>query len=84
METKLIHAGEPEELICGAVTMPVFQSATFEYSGQSSYHDIKYIRLNNTPNHLLLSGKLAAIENAESAVVAAAAWPPFPPPSWRF
>ena len=71
METKLIHAGEPEELICGAVTMPVFQSATFEYSGQSSYHDIKYIRLNNTPNHLLLSEKLAAIENAESAVVAA-------------
>ncbi len=71
METKLIHAGEPEQLICGAVTMPIFQSATFEYSGQSSYHDIKYIRLNNTPNHLLLSEKLAAIENAESAVVAA-------------
>ena len=71
METKLIHAGEPEQLICGAVTMPVFQSATFEYSGQSSYHDIKYIRLNNTPNHLLLSEKLAAIENAQSAIVAA-------------
>ncbi|HIJ20168.1 MAG TPA: PLP-dependent transferase, partial [Deltaproteobacteria bacterium] len=33
METKLIHAGDPEQLICGAVTMPVFQSATFEYSG---------------------------------------------------
>ena len=71
METKLIHAGQPEQLICGAVTMPVFQSATFEYSGQSSYHDIKYIRLNNTPNHLLLSEKLAAIENAQSAIVAA-------------
>ena len=71
METKLIHAGEPEQLICGAVTMPVFQSATFEYSGQGSYHDIRYIRLNNTPNHLLLSEKLAAIENAQSAIVAA-------------
>ncbi|HIJ41145.1 MAG TPA: aminotransferase class I/II-fold pyridoxal phosphate-dependent enzyme [Deltaproteobacteria bacterium] len=71
METKLIHAGDPEQLICGAVTMPVFQSATFEYSGQGSYHDIRYIRLNNTPNHLLLSEKLAAIENAQSAIVAA-------------
>ncbi len=71
METKLIHAGEPKPLICGAVAMPIFQSATYEYSGESSYHDIKYIRLNNTPNHLLLSEKLAAIENAETSVVAA-------------
>ena len=71
IETKLIHAGEPEQPICGAVTIPIFQSATFEYSGQSSYHDLKYIRLNNTPNHLALCEKLAAIENAEAAIVAA-------------
>ncbi len=71
IETKLIHAGEPKPLIRGAVTMPIFQSSTFEYAGQSSYHDIQYIRLNNTPNHLLLSEKLAAIENAQSAIVAA-------------
>ncbi len=51
LETKLIHAGEPEPLICGAVSMPVFQSSTFEYTGASSYNDLKYIRLNNTPNH---------------------------------
>ena len=69
IETKLIHAGEPEPLIRGAVSMPIFQSATFEYAGQDSYHDLKYIRLNNTPNHVVLHQKLAALENAEAAVV---------------
>lgn len=29
-DTKLIHAGEPQPRICGAVAMPVFQSVTFE------------------------------------------------------
>ena len=37
IETKLIHAGEPEPLIHGAVSMPIFQSSTFEYAGQDSY-----------------------------------------------
>jgi cystathionine beta-lyase/cystathionine gamma-synthase len=69
LETKLIHAGEPDPRINGAVSMPVFQSSTFEYSGQTSYHDLKYIRLNNTPNHIALHQKLAALENAEAAVV---------------
>lgn len=71
IETKLIHAGEPDPLIHGAVSMPIFQSSTFEYAGQDSYHDLKYIRLNNTPNHIVLHQKLAALENAEAAVVTA-------------
>ena len=71
IETKIIHAGEPRPRIRGAVAMPIFQSATFEYEGQSSYHDIKYIRLNNTPNHAVLHAKLAALENAEAALVTA-------------
>lgn len=71
IETKLIHAGEPEPPIIGAVSMPIFQSSTFEYAGQNSYHDLKYIRLNNTPNHIVLHKKLAALENAEAAIVAA-------------
>ncbi|MDP6778543.1 MAG: aminotransferase class I/II-fold pyridoxal phosphate-dependent enzyme, partial [Candidatus Latescibacteria bacterium] len=53
------------------VALPVFQSATFEYAGQNSYHDLKYIRLNNTPNHQVLHAKLAAIAGGEAAVVAA-------------
>src|SRR5262249_54540536 len=71
LETKLIHAGEPSPRIMGAVSIPIFQSAMFEYAGGSDYHDIKYIRLNNTPNHEALNQKLAALENAESALVAA-------------
>ena len=71
IETKLIHAGEPEPRIMGAVSMPIFQSAMFEYAGETSYHDLKYIRLNNTPNHTALHEKLAALENAEAALVAA-------------
>ena len=70
LDTKLIHAGEPDPLIGGAVAMPVFQSSTFEYTGQKSYHDLRYIRLSNTPNHAVLHAKLAALENAEAALVA--------------
>jgi cystathionine beta-lyase/cystathionine gamma-synthase len=71
LETKLIHAGEPRPRIAGAVEMPIFQSAMFEYAGESSYHDLKYIRLNNTPTQTALHGKIAALENAEAAVVTA-------------
>lgn len=48
--------------------MPIFQSAMFEYAGEGSYHDLKYIRLNNTPSHTALHAKLAALENGEAAV----------------
>lgn len=70
IETMLIHAGEPEPRIGGAVTLPVFQSSTYEYAGQDTYDDLKYIRLNNTPNHTALHRKLAAMEGAEDALVA--------------
>jgi cystathionine beta-lyase/cystathionine gamma-synthase len=69
IETKLIHTGEPR--IGGAVAMPIFQSSTFLHTGDTGYHDVKYIRLNNTPNHLALHEKLAALENAEAALVTA-------------
>jgi len=67
----LIHAGEPEPRVMGAVSLPIFQTAMFEYNGEESYHDIRYIRLNNSPNHLALHQKLAALENAEAALVTA-------------
>jgi len=71
IETCLVHAGEPHPRISGAVATPIFQSATFEYENQASYHDIRYIRLNNTPNHVVLHHKLSALENGEAAVVTA-------------
>ncbi len=70
-ETALVHAGEPRPRIEGAVAMPVFQSSTFELDGGGSYHDVRYIRLNNTPNHHALHAKLAALEGAEAALVTA-------------
>ena len=71
LETKLIHAGEPQPRVQGAVAMPIFQSAMFEYSGETDYHDLKYIRLNNTPNATVLHAKLAALEGTETALVTA-------------
>jgi cystathionine beta-lyase/cystathionine gamma-synthase len=71
IDTKLIHAGEPSPRIEGAVMMPIFQSSTFESPGGDSYDTMKYIRLNNTPNHEALHNKLAALENAEAALVTA-------------
>jgi len=71
LETKLIHAGEPDPRICGAVSIPIFQSAMYEFAGEKTYDAIRYIRLNNTPNHLALHEKLAALENAGAALVTA-------------
>ena len=69
IETRLIHAGEPEPRIEGAVSLPIFQTAQFLYGGEGSYNDIRYIRLNNTPNHDALARKLASLEGAETALV---------------
>lgn len=71
LDTKLIHAGEPDPRILGAVSMPIFQSSMYEYQATTDYHDIQYIRMNNTPNHRVLHEKLAALENAEAALVTA-------------
>ncbi len=71
VDTKLVHAGEPDPRHHGAVVLPIFQTAMFETRGDEDYHDIRYIRLNNSPNHEALHQKLAALENAEAALVAA-------------
>jgi cystathionine beta-lyase/cystathionine gamma-synthase len=64
-----VHAGEIRPRVCGAVTLPVFQSATFEYAGGDD-EILRYARLNNTPNHDALHAKIAALEEAEAAWVA--------------
>lgn len=70
LDTKVVHAGEASR-VAGAVVTPVFQSAMFESAVGLGYHDQQYIRLNNTPNHAALHAKLAALENAEAALVTA-------------
>lgn len=71
-ETRLVHAGEP--LSGGAVTMPIFASTTYVMEppaagGAPQYDEIRYSRLNNTPSHIALHTKLAAIDGAEAALV---------------
>jgi cystathionine beta-lyase/cystathionine gamma-synthase len=70
-DTLLIHAGEPRPRIGGAVAMPIFQSSTFETVGETGYHDVRYARLSNTPNHFALHAKIAALEGGEAALVTA-------------
>ncbi|MBD3370261.1 aminotransferase class I/II-fold pyridoxal phosphate-dependent enzyme [Candidatus Fermentibacteria bacterium] len=69
LDTKLVRAGEPDPAVEGSVSMPIFQSSTFEYSGDDPDQELRYIRLNNTPNHLALHRKLAALEGGEAALV---------------
>ncbi|MCB9707760.1 MAG: PLP-dependent transferase [Myxococcales bacterium] len=45
------------------------QSAMFEYEKETSYDDLKYIRLDNTPNQLLAAQRLALLEGAEAGLV---------------
>ena len=71
IDTQAVHAGEPKDKASGAVVVPVYQSATFESLPGESYDDIRYARLNNTPNHNVLHAKLAALCSGEAAVVAA-------------
>ncbi len=66
--TKLVHAGEPSPRIDGAVRMPIFQTAMYEYGGDDP-RGARYIRYNNTPNQDVLGAKLAALEGAEAGLV---------------
>ena len=69
IQTQLVHAGELAEPSEGAVVLPIYQSATFASGEVDSYDDLRYIRLNNTPNHKVLHAKLAAIAGGEAALV---------------
>ncbi len=69
LETIAIHGGEPKPRIEGSVAMPLFQSSTFISGDETGYHDVRYLRLNNTPNHIVLHAKLAALEHGEAALV---------------
>jgi len=65
--TKAIHAGRLQPRPAGAITTPVFQSSTYEYHGED-YHNVGYLRLSNSPNHLVLGKRIAALESTEAAL----------------
>lgn len=73
MATQAVHAGSPQPRIEGAVATPIFQSSTYVYGddgGAVDYHDIRYMRLSNSPNHVALHEKIACLEGGEDALVA--------------
>lgn len=67
LRTRLIHSGI--ERTDGAVVQPVFQSSTYEAQPGASYDEIRYLRLNNSPNHRDLEARLTAITGGEAAAV---------------
>lgn len=68
--TEAIHAGAIHPRIRGAVTTPIFQSSTYEYHGEE-YHNVGYMRLSNSPNHLVLADRIAVLEGTETALATA-------------
>ena len=70
--TRAIHAGRVYPRIEGAAVMPIFQCSVYEHTVEGTdYHDVRYPRLSNLPNHTALARKLAALEGAEDALVTA-------------
>jgi cystathionine gamma-synthase/cystathionine gamma-lyase/cystathionine beta-lyase len=67
LDTQAIHDGEPSPRIEGAVSLPIFQTATYTYDGSDA--PVRYVRYNNTPNHEALHEKLASLEATEAALV---------------
>ena len=68
IDTFAVHGGERRPGPDGSVVFPIYQGTVYEVEPGTSYHDIKYIRLNSTPSQHYLHDKLAAIEGAEAAV----------------
>jgi cystathionine beta-lyase/cystathionine gamma-synthase len=68
MDTVAVHGGERRPGPDGSVVFPIYQGTVYEVEPGTSYHDLKYIRLNSTPSQHYLHDKLAAIEGAQAAV----------------
>eukprot|EP00232_Nephroselmis_pyriformis_P000586 CAMPEP_0182909046 /NCGR_PEP_ID=MMETSP0034_2-20130328/35543_1 /TAXON_ID=156128 /ORGANISM="Nephroselmis pyriformis, Strain CCMP717" /LENGTH=310 /DNA_ID=CAMNT_0025045271 /DNA_START=1 /DNA_END=930 /DNA_ORIENTATION=+ len=73
--TRCIHAGHPPDP-SGAVVQPIYQSAVYHMPAakggrRKDYTEVRYARLNNSPNHTALAAKISSLEGSEAAVVAA-------------
>ncbi len=68
LDTRAVHQGALKPRPLGAVSTPVFATANFEYHGEE-YHDVGYLRLSNSPNHVVLHERIASLEGAEASLV---------------
>jgi cystathionine beta-lyase/cystathionine gamma-synthase len=64
--TLAVHAGSHRELNFGGVNTPVFNSSAIEYLDDT---EVRYPRYFNTHNNRVVAEKIAALENAEAALV---------------
>ncbi len=69
LDTRAIHDGEPDPRIEGAVSLPIFQTATYTHDDPDDA--VRYVRYNNSPNHEALHEKLASLEGTDAALVTA-------------
>jgi cystathionine beta-lyase/cystathionine gamma-synthase len=69
LDTNVVHAGRPTPNVEGAVVTPIFQSANYLMGEERTYGEVRYIRLNNSPNHQVLHARLAALEHTEAALL---------------
>jgi len=70
-DTRLIHAGEPDPAIEGAVVPPLFQTAMYEFPEGADPSQLRYVRYGNTPNHAIVEAKLADLAGTEAGLVTA-------------
>jgi cystathionine gamma-synthase/cystathionine gamma-lyase/cystathionine beta-lyase len=69
LDTRAVHDGEPDPRIEGAVSLPIFQTATYTHDDPDD--PVRYVRYNNSPNHEALHDKLASLEGTDEALVTA-------------
>lgn len=62
--TQAVHAGSPGDSQFGGLITPIFPSAAYNYDQL-----VRYPRYFNTPNQTAVAAKLAALEDAENALV---------------
>ncbi len=64
--TRCVHAGTIHDQVEKGINSPIYTSTSFEYIDQP---DTIYPRYLNTPNEKAVAGKIASLENTESALV---------------
>jgi len=71
LETLAVHGAHAD--IEGAVATPIFQTSTYRTHDRRdlSYDAVRYSRLSNGPNHLILQGRLALLTGTEATLVCA-------------
>ena len=66
-QTQSVHAGSFGDPTYQGTVTPIFPSSAYDYEG--AINGTLYPRYFNTPNHVAVAEKLAALENAEEGII---------------